>query len=89
MKNSKEIVKQLEVIRDTYKEDLIFDNEYQEHWNLVNQRINEVIHILWNYDKSASELERELEIEKQFKKEFKENPTQALANLGFRKKEKK
>lgn len=89
MKNSKEIVKQLEQIKDTYKDSLIFEKEYQEHWNLVNERITEAIFILWNFDKSASELVRQLEIEKEVEKEFKENPSQALANLGFRKKEKK
>ena len=88
MKNSLEIVKQLEAIRDSFKEEIIFDNEYREHWQAVNHRFTEAIHILWNFDMGINEIEEELKKEREFKEEFKKNPKQALANLGFRKKEK-
>ena len=86
MKNSLEIVKQLEAIRDSFKEEIIFDNEYREHWQAVNQRFTEAIHILWNYDKGINELETELKKEREFKKEFKENPQKALEKLRVKRK---
>ena len=86
MKNSKDIVKQLEQIRDSFKEEAIFENEYREHWQAVNHRLTEAIHILWNYDKGINELETELKKEREFKEEFKKNPQKALEKLRVKRK---